>query len=253
MAHRPADQALTTVETCLSWADEMGHLGSRLHALDIALMLHHFRRDFDRVEALAAEVRAIALKYELDDYLAKVEIFEGWCQLQKGAVEEGADRLEAGLASMRLVGTREDFPVYFAMVAESRLRRGQVDEAAELLDEGLGVMADEGVAYWAAEIYRLSAECFSQAGGRQADQAEAQLEKAIEIAQSQDALALELRAKTALARRLQQRGEAAAARSLLGQLLERLQEGRGTRDLKTALALLETLESEASSGERQLV
>ena len=40
-----ADEALEHVRSALVWAEALSHVGSRVHAMDYALVLHKFRRD----------------------------------------------------------------------------------------------------------------------------------------------------------------------------------------------------------------
>ena len=64
---------------------------------------------------------------------------------------------------------------------------------------------------------------------------------ALEFARDQEALSLELRAVSSLARLLAGRGEKAEARSLLASVYERFDEGRDTADLVAAKDLLTEL------------
>ncbi|MEM7173159.1 MAG: adenylate/guanylate cyclase domain-containing protein [Pseudomonadota bacterium] len=245
-----ADESLVAMADCRAWAEELGHLGSWLHALDIELMLHHYRRDVETVAGLAVQVRDMGLKNELDDYLAKADIFEGWCVVERGNLEDGGAQLENGLAAMRQVGTREDFPVYFAMVAELRMKKGAHVRAGELLKEGLRIIEEEGVTYWASEIYRLLAQChldmsFTEPAMPQSNalkqEVETLLTTAIDLARAQRAFSLELRASLSMARYHAQVGETAAGHALLRQALEKVQQGWDTRDLLDASAALDSL------------
>ncbi len=239
-----ANDSLEAIGRATAWAKELGHLGSRLHALDIAVMLHHYRRDPAAVLPLAQEMKAIGESNELDDYRAKSMIFEGWCRADGDDLEGGAALLDEGLRVMRDVGTREDFPVYFAALADCRTRLGHPDAAIELLDEGLAVIAEEGVAYWAAEIHRLSAEaCMSRASPDPA-RVNAHLSLALKVARSQGALSLELRAAHSMARWLKAGGETAKALALLEETVGRFTQGRDTRDLVEAGAAIEALKAE---------
>lgn len=247
-----ADEAFDTVKICLSWAEELGHLGSQLHALDIAVMLYHFRSDLDDVARIAARLREISDRQELDDYRAKADIFDGWCKLQGGDAAAGSALLEEGVAAMRLIGSREDFPVYFAMVAESRLRQKKPKEAIQLLTEGLEVVTQEGVAYWAPEIHRLSAEALWALEGQDAKAVDDHLEKALQMAEAQGALALVLRTTISKAQLLQLRGQTAAGLAALAAVLDRFQEGEGTRDLVVARKLAADIAANIGSDSHEL-
>jgi predicted ATPase len=72
-----------------------------------------------------------------------------------------------------------------------------------------------------------------------AEEAEAYFQKAIAIAQKQEAKSWELRAATSLARLWQQQGKVAEARELLAPVYNWFTEGFDTADLKDAKTLLE--------------
>ena len=74
-----------------------------------------------------------------------------------------------------------------------------------------------------------------------AEEAEACFQKAIAIAQKQEAKSWELRAATSLARLWQQQGKVAEARELLAPVYNWFTEGFDTADLKDAKTLLEQL------------
>lgn len=238
-----ADQALDNMERCLAWAEKIGHLGSRLHALDIALMLHHYRRDARVVRLLAREMKTLGEKNELDDYRAKSLIFEGWCLTDQGELVRGLGLLEDGLAVMREQGTHEDFPVYFSMVADCRRQLGDGASALGLLKEGLAVIEDEGVTYWASEIFRHCAETLMATSEGNAEQIDDYLQSAIAISRSQNALALELRAVCTQARRLEKVGSKDEALANLKEMTGRFKEGWETLDLRDALNHIKELEA----------
>ena len=74
-------------------------------------------------------------------------------------------------------------------------------------------------------------------------QAEACCQQALDVARSQQAKALELRAALSLSRLRQQQGQRAAAQALLAPLYGWFTGGFDTPDLQEAKVLLETLES----------
>ena len=236
-----ADRAAETLKLCLDWADELGHLGSHLHALDIALMLYHFRYDLAAVGRIAARLRDISERNELDDYRAKADIFEGWRLIEVGERMRGSELLEEGLADMRVVGSREDFPVYFCMLAESHLRQGKTELASALLREGGIILAEEGADYWAPEIHRLTAEALAATKEPDLSEVDRHLERALDIARSQGALALELRAATSKARLIGARGQVASAHDTLFKVMDRFEEGLDSHDFRQAAALLASL------------
>src|SRR6185436_1233401 len=94
--------------------------------------------------------------------------------------------------------------------------------------------------WWDAELHRVRGELLL-ASGADPDEGEAAYTRAIEIARTQQARSLELRAATSLARLWRTQGRAEDARRLLQSLYSWFTEGFDTMDLREAKALLDEL------------
>ena len=174
------------------WAEELDHLGSRCHALDIAVMLNRYCQDVEGVRRLSEQMSALAAKEGLRTLEAKAHIFGGWAEAMDGAVESGHERLMLGLAIQGELGTEEDFPVYREMQAEIEGQLGQPNAGIRTLEETIARAESTGHLFWGAELYRRLASL-----QRQADQPPAKilatLHQAAEIAKAQSATTLLLR------------------------------------------------------------
>src|SRR5262249_13228262 len=95
--------------------------------------------------------------------------------------------------------------------------------------------------WWEAEIHRLRGVLLLRQPGTPQAEAEAWLQRALDVARRQEARSLELRAAMSLARLWQQQGKHAAARELLAPIYGWFTEGFDTPDLQEAKALLEEL------------
>jgi Flp pilus assembly protein TadD len=116
---------------------------------------------------------------------------------------------------------------------------GDLEGARTLIDESiLATENGEERAHY-AELLRLRGWVLMQQG--RSDQAEVALRASIDVARVQKAKSWELRSATTLARLLAERQERAAAREMLSDVYGWFTEGFGTKDLKQARALLDTL------------
>ncbi|AXS40653.1 hypothetical protein [Breoghania sp. L-A4] len=187
-----ADAARKTIVETLEWAEALDHPGSLFHALDIAAMLHCHLRDCAAVEELARRLATLAATHEVDDYAAKAMIYDGWRLLESGDPQAALQGIERGLAIMRDVGTPEDFPVFYCMLAQCRRALGAHENALAALDEGRSVIDLQGVIYWGAELERQAAETLIVSNGDVSEITYC-LNESCDIATAQGAHALALR------------------------------------------------------------
>lgn len=232
------DDAVTEIDEAIQHADHLDHLGSLLHGLDIAVMLHHYRRDTEAAEAVVARLLELGERHDLEDYRAKGLVFGGWIEIEKGSVRDGLAQVEAGFETLRAIGTPEDFPVYQCIRAAALARLGDQDAALVVLAEGRATIAAEGVNYWGAELARHEALVEMARRNPDGNVVEARLVEAMDLARNQGALALELRAATSLAQWQVQSGKAGSAWKTLKAIRERFAPGVVSRDLADADAAL---------------
>jgi ATP/maltotriose-dependent transcriptional regulator MalT len=130
-------------------------------------------------------------------------------------------------------------PLCLAMQIEGLMLAGQLDAAAARVDEGLGIIARCGERQLEAEMARLRGEIALRRG----DTAEGEgwLRRAYVLALRQHRFGFALRSATALARLWAGEGRRERARRLLPPLASRWHEGRCTRDLRAAAAVIESL------------
>jgi adenylate cyclase len=114
------------------------------------------------------------------------------------------------------------------------------------LAEALTLVNTTGERFYEAELHRLRGTLTLQSQGPSPRSKDAEAEecfwKAIEIARSQSAKSLELRAVMSLSRLWHHQGKEGSARQLLADIYHWFTEGFDTRDLQEAEALLEELQ-----------
>jgi len=115
-------------------------------------------------------------------------------------------------------------------------RRGETTEALERVEEALVTCDSSGESWWLAEIVRTGGVLMRELG--RPDEAERRLRRAVELARSQEAKTLELRAATSLAELLREQGRGEEGKQVLGQIYACFNEGADTVDLKAAASLL---------------
>jgi predicted ATPase len=229
--------ALAEEREALHWAEHMEHLGSRVHAMDMQLLHRTYRREHLTVRRLADELASFTSSHGLADHRAKALIFHGWAAALQGEAEAGLRTLQEGFDRQRQIGTKEDFPIYCCLLAETLALAGHPDKAVELLaQERLG-FEQLGLTVWMPELLRLNAAMILQADPSSTATASAILAAASELATTQQAHMLGLRiAMTEAELDVRQRNPEQAARRLAA-ALAMIVEDDGSFDLSEARAL----------------
>src|SRR5262249_41468862 len=120
-------------------------------------------------------------------------------------------------------------------------RRGTPADGLQALAEAHALVEQHEERWWEAEVCRLRGVLLLRQPETPLAEAEAWVQRALDVARRQEAKSLELRAAMSLARLWQQQGKRAAAHALLAPLYGWFTEGFDTADLQEAKALLEAL------------
>jgi predicted ATPase len=123
-----------------------------------------------------------------------------------------------------------------------------VEEGLQALAEAQTLVEQQEERWWEAEIYRLRGVVLLRQTMPQEAEAEAWLQRALDVARRQEAKGLELRAAMSLAHLWQQQGKRAEACELLAPIYGWFTEGFDTADLQEAKALLDALGSSNRDG-----
>ena len=168
-----------------------------------------------------------------------------------GQLQAEIARMHQSLAIWRDAGAELHVPLSLSILGKAYGKAGQPQEGLAILDEALAVVRSTGERYYEAELHRLKGELLLKAEGGRWDDAsgdpspETCFRQAMDIAHSQQAKLLELRAATSLSRLWQRQGRPAEAYRLLKGVYDWFTEGFDTLDLKEARALLEELAADS--------
>jgi predicted ATPase len=128
------------------------------------------------------------------------------------------------------------------LLAEVADDLGHTEDGLQALVEAHTLVEQHEERAWEAEVYRLRGVLLLRQPGTPQAEAEAWLQRALDVARRQQAKSLELRAAMSLSRLWQQQGKQAEARALLAPVYGWFTEGFDTADLQEARALLEALD-----------
>lgn len=247
------DTALRTIERALSAANASENRIGRAYLLHFASVLHELRGEHDAARARSESILPLFAGSELGFFSPLIAGQLALQNIYQQLAPPGLPELRASVAELVRVGTQVAIVRPFALVTEALLIAGSFAEALVPLRSAFGYMLRTQERWWEAELHRLQGELWLKLapleqdaagcdlGSSNASTPEACFLRALEVARAQDALALELRAATSLARFWRDQGRVPQARALLERTYLHFKEGFETRDLVAARALLDSL------------
>jgi len=256
------DQARTKIEKGLARAEEVSHPFTLVYTLILAAMARLLLREPDEAWRLAHRSVTLAREQGFSLFPALGAVVQNCAELQRGKLQARLATMKESFAAYRTTGARLFLPFFLAFLAEEDLQVGSIQDGLQVVTEALQLTETNLDRFWEAELYRLKGELVLQSGVRSQNksrrvqsprsgvtnpqpptpsphsEAEACFQQAIEVARSQGAKSLELRAAMSLARLWQQQGKQQAARNTLSEIFGWFTEGFDTKDLQEARALL---------------
>jgi predicted ATPase/DNA-binding transcriptional ArsR family regulator len=240
-------RAMDDEQQALSWAREIDHVGSRVHAMGLTLLHRVYRRDYQDVFDRAGELIAFTAEHGVADHGAAGLVFRGWVVATQSDPASGLKVLEEGLARQQEVATREDFTVYLCLQADALAAAGQADKAVESLLRERPQFDRSGLRTWLPEVVRMTGEMLLAADPGSADKALAAFTEAAEMAEAQGVPMLGLRTAMSVARLGFRQGTATQAASRVRSALSKIVEPDGSLDLLDAGKLLAEAELGANA------
>lgn len=238
------DRALASVEQARALSDRISHPFSVAFSGFFALWIHEARRDWPELEARAEELRALTDRkgFQMFGMIADLMLQRSRVERlsaagQDAQADDALRRLRRGFDAGAFTG----HPYSLTIVVDGCLRRGRFEAAEAYLERAVERLGASGERRWIAEVHRLEGELLlARAAEDETVQARVaeHFEKALDVAHSQGALSLELRAALSLGRLWQSQGKGEEACRLLRSVHDRFTEGFDTAALKDARSLL---------------
>jgi class 3 adenylate cyclase/predicted ATPase len=235
------DQALARSHEAVTLARQLVHPYSLSFALCLAAVFHQLRREERAAQERAEAAIILAQEQGFPVWMALGSILRGWALAQQGQAKEGIEQITQGLMTYRATGAELLRPYYLVLLAEAQETIGEPEAGLTALAEALTLTETTGGRWCEPELHRLQGALLVQQHADNQAKAEHCVHQAIDIARSQQAKSLELRAATSLARLWQQQGKRQEAHDLLAPVYHWFTEGFDTADLQEAKALLVAL------------
>jgi class 3 adenylate cyclase/predicted ATPase len=235
------EQALTRLHEALALTHERAHPHTLASTWCWAAYVYQFCWDVPAVHEQAEATVALSIEQGFPFWAAAGTILRGWALAMQGQGEAGMAQVCQGIAAYRATGAALLVPYYCAVLADVAVHLGHPEEGFQALAEAHTLVEQQEERWWEAEIYRLRGVLLLRQPGASQAEAEAWVQRALDVARRQEAKSLELRAAMSLARLWQQQGKRQDAYDLLAPVYGWFTEGFDTADLQEAKALLAEL------------
>jgi predicted ATPase len=167
---------------------------------------------------------------------ASATIVYGWALAQQAHVPEGLEQVQHGLRSLQATGARIGRGWHATLLAETQAAQSDLHGALRTVDEGLSALHQTGDRVAEAELYRLKGKLLFER--KASKDAEAAVQRAVDVARSVGAKSWELRAASSLASILTAQRQPIRARALLHSVYAAMPEHCDTHDHCQARQLL---------------
>ena len=203
-------------------------------------LLQQLRADAPTAKAEAERALELATRHQAPYYRTWADILVCYALALEHPDSPSITRLRHSIETFKASSARLRLPYYFSLLAQVCLKAGRVAEGLAAIDEGLAEARAHNERWWDAELHRLRGELLLMGSGDTAD-GEGSILRAIELARTQKAKSLELRATLSLAQVWLAQSREAEARPRLETIYKWFREGFDTPDLRTAQQLLARL------------
>jgi len=200
-------------------------------------MLQQLRAEEAVTRKHAEQALALTSMFQAPYYRAWAAILVSYALALEQPDEERIGRLRGSISAFKASNARLRLPYYLSLLAHVCEKAGRAEEGLAFIDEALAEARTHNERWWDAELHRLRGELLRVAGADASD-VEAAILCAIEIARSQQARSLELRATMSLTRLCLAQKRSDDARRQLSNLYAWFTEGFETPDLQAARLLL---------------
>jgi class 3 adenylate cyclase/predicted ATPase len=235
------DQALVRVSEALALAQDLGHLYTIAFAHYMTSVVHLLRGDAARAFESAEKSLEMSTEQRFSLYVILSRISRGRAVGDLGRLGEAQTEIARGLEEARRNGVGFMRPMMTSWLADMHAKAGENESALSLVERTLANIGDVTGRSWEAELHRQRAQILVALNPTKVAEAESHLKKSIEVARSQSAKSLELRAVTSLAELWRTQGKSDEARALLEPICRSFGEGEATADLKRAHEVKSTL------------
>ncbi|MBC9880837.1 AAA family ATPase [Bradyrhizobium sp. INPA01-394B] len=228
-------QARQLAQQTVAEAAQMDHPITLCIALIWAVSIDLWSGDLDAANENIDRFIAHAESRSMGPYLAVGRGVKGELAIRRGDAEGGVATIRHALQELHESGYELLTTTFNIALVQGLLALGQIEQAAQLIDEAMQLVARSGDHLYMPELLRMKGRVLLSLPQPNREPAERNLREALELSRCTGAKAWELRAAIDLAALVADRGD---ARRLLQGALAGFAEGSKTADIKAASEIL---------------
>jgi DNA-binding SARP family transcriptional activator len=234
------DRAVSRGREAIQLASDLAQPFNQALATTYFAMLQQFCAEPAVAKAQAEAALALTIEYKAPYYRLWSDLLVSFAVAREQPTSATISQLRASISGFQASGARLRLPYYLWLLAQVYAQAGETDDALAAIDEALAESRATNERWWDAELHRLRGELLL-ARGSDSEEVDLALLRAKEIAESQEAKSLELRAAMSLARHWRNHGRSEDAQQILSGVYAWFTEGFETSDLQSAQELLTEL------------
>jgi class 3 adenylate cyclase/predicted ATPase len=235
------EAGIADADNALKDADEIGHAGTLMFALNITSVTHILCGNYTAARAQSAKAIILADEKSASFWNAFGIVNEGCILALTGKAADAVHMITSGIAAWRSTGATFFLPWWLTHLAAVYAELDQLNDSWRCIKEAIMAVETTGERWCEAEVNRAAGEIELLSSEPEKAKAEEYFDRALAVARQQQAKSWELRAAMSLARLWRSQGKPQQARELLAPVYGWFTEGFDTLDLKEAKALLDAL------------
>ncbi|MCK1391827.1 winged helix-turn-helix domain-containing protein [Bradyrhizobium sp. 1] len=231
-------QARQLAQQTVAEAAQMDHPITLCIALIWAVSIDLWSGDLASADANIDRFIAHAGSRSMGPYLAAGRGVKGEIAIRRGDAASGVETIGSCLQELHESGYELLTTTFHLALVQGHLTLGQIEQSRHLISDAIRLVEQGGDRLYMPELLRMKGKVLLSQPQPNSEEAESCFREALELSRRTGAKAWELRAAIDLATLIADRGEAT---QLLQSALEGFVEGSETADIRTAIALLQTL------------
>ncbi|KPJ91588.1 MAG: hypothetical protein AMJ53_11330 [Gammaproteobacteria bacterium SG8_11] len=245
------DQALEKATQAIKLAQQLSHPFSIAYAHTFCTFVHQLRGDDFAMKKQAEVLISISDTYEFAYWRTIGKMLRSLASMNLHQDSQYILAFEEALQQYKNTGSNLALSYFRVLLAQSYCFAGRYSQANDLVDTSLQEVESHKERFFESELYRVKADILLTSEHLESA-AKDNLEKALVLANQQNAKSLELRAATDLARLWQNQGKYSEAIQLLEDIAAQFKEGFKCKDWMKADLLLNALKTEQTQEHSEL-